>query len=107
MDEDDEDLQDEEYPSAAEETNAAGYADELDADQDDSDGRNNGQPVVISTGAEDASLLNEPIAAKDPLRPPIWQSVGNVSGQAVTFKGLYQRKTLVCLLSSSPFIFSN
>uniref|UniRef100_A0A0P6GYG2 Glutamate receptor ionotropic, NMDA 3A n=1 Tax=Daphnia magna TaxID=35525 RepID=A0A0P6GYG2_9CRUS len=88
LDEDDEDLQDEEYPSAAEETNAAGYADELDADQDDSDGRNNGQPVVISTGAEDASLLNEPIAAKDPLRPPIWQSVGNVSGQAVTFKGV-------------------
>ena len=77
MNDDDEEEEEEEEDSGS----------DLDADfdQEDLDGRINGQVVMISN-QQPASPLSES-ANKDSRRPPIWQSVGNVSGQAVTFKG--------------------
>lgn len=92
-----EDVQDQEYVGGSfaldESIDSSAGDDELEPDQDDLDSNNNsnagrGRPVVISSGpsGNDSLLLN---GSKDSttLRPPIWQSVGNVSGQAVTFKG--------------------
>lgn len=92
-----EDVQDQEYAGGGgglEETSDSSAADEeLDGDQDDPD--NGGRPAVISAGPSSTgdSLLNGSnnlAGIKEPttFRPPIWQSVGNVSGQAVTFKGI-------------------
>lgn len=93
-----EDVQDQEYVGGSfgleESSDSSAGDEELDADQDDLDANNNnnnnnfgigGRPVVISSGPSGNGSNN----IKDPLtlRPPIWQSVGNVSGQAVTFKG--------------------
>lgn len=93
-----EDVQDQEYAGGGgglEETSDSSAADEeLDGDQDDPD--NGGRPAVISAGPSSTgdSLLNGSnnlAGIKEPttFRPPIWQSVGNVSGQAVTFKGIH------------------
>jgi hypothetical protein len=92
-----EDVQDQEYAGGGglEETSDSSAADEeLDGDQDDPD--NGGRPAVISAGPSSSvdSLLNGSnnlAGIKEPttFRPPIWQSVGNVSGQAVTFKGIH------------------
>lgn len=92
-----EDVQDQEYAGGGglEETSDSSAADEeLDGDQDDPD--NGGRPAVISAGPSSSvdSLFNGSnnlAGLKEPttFRPPIWQSVGNVSGQAVTFKGIH------------------
>ena len=89
-----EDVQDQEYAGGGlDETSDSSAGDEeLDGDQDDLDNR----PAVVSAGPSTSgdSLLNGSshvaVGIKEPptLRPPIWQSVGNVSGQAVTFKGM-------------------
>ena len=93
-----EDVQDQEYVGGSfgldETIDSSAGDDELEPDQHDLDSNNNnaggggGRPVVISSGpsGNDSLLLN---GSKDSttFRPPIWQSVGNVSGQAVTFKG--------------------
>jgi hypothetical protein len=93
-----EDVQDQEYAGGVgglEETSDSSAADEeLDGDQDDPD--SGGRPAIISAGPSSSgdSLLNGSnnlAGLKEPttFRPPIWQSVGNVSGQAVTFKGIH------------------
>lgn len=77
-------------------------ADFGDANGDGDDGDDQQEwmsPVAISSGQASAqnsgggaSSPNELNAIKDVTmpRPPIWRSVGNVSGQAVTFKGTVQ-----------------
>lgn len=75
-------------------------SDPEDDDQDqDLDGRMNGQAEWINPGD---SIVSAGVVDPDPdirisqqldknaPRPPIWLSVGNVSGQAVTFKGISQ-----------------
>lgn len=73
-------------------------------DQDDIDGRINGQSewtdmsILSTNSVADPSVQDNRFSQLDKnlgrRGQPIWQSVGNVSGQAVTFKGKKEKKRI-------------